>query len=410
MRTIKAMSRHPDRPARLAVNAMFFTNGAIVANLVPRYPEIKNALELDNTAYGFAVAAMPVGAIIAGLAAAWFIRRFSSARVATIGTMIASVFVLAAGLSPSVALFAAALFLVGASDSIIDVAQNAHGLRVQRRYGKSIINSFHAFWSIGAVTGGLMAAAAIALKLPLSIHLLLSALIFTVVAFLAQRHALPGSDDDDRAVADPTEVADGVRKGVKIGVIAVLAALSLISISGAVVEDLGSSWASLYLQEMGALPEVAAFGFVSLVGAQFVGRILGDSFTNRWGERAVTRMGGLLIAGGMGLALAWPSLLGTVLGFAAAGFGCATLVPAAMHAADRVPGLRAGTGLTIVSWLLRVGFLVSPPIVGAIADNVSLRTGLLIVPVAGALVVLLSGVLPGRSAGQQPEPHGVAGA
>ncbi|RZI94415.1 MAG: phenylalanine--tRNA ligase subunit beta, partial [Microbacterium sp.] len=34
------------------------------------------------------------------------------------------------------------------SRGITDVAQNSHGLRVQRRYGRSIINSFHAIWSI----------------------------------------------------------------------------------------------------------------------------------------------------------------------------------------------------------------------------------------------------------------------
>lgn len=399
MRTIMRMSPAPsrqNRSARLAVNAMFFTNGAIVANLMPRYPEIKRALDLDNTVYGFAVAAMPVGAIIAGLTAAWFIRRFGSAHVATVGTVVASLFVLGAGVSPTLGLFVAALFMVGASDSIIDVAQNAHGLRVQRRYGTSIINSFHAFWSIGSVTGGLMAAAAIALDLSLGTHLVISAVLFAAVAVIAQRNALPGSDGDERAIADPSEVARKVRRGVGGRVVLILAALSLISISGSVVEDLGNSWASLYLQTMGAPAALAAFGFVSLVGAQFVGRILGDHMVNRWGERAVARSGGFLIAFGMVAALAWPSIPGTMLGFAAAGFGCATLVPAAMHAADNVPGLRAGTGLTIVSWLLRVGFLVSPPIVGAIADNVSLRAGLLIVPVAGILVMVLAAVLQGK--------------
>ena len=98
----------------------------------------------------------------------------------------------------------------------------------------------------------------------------------------------------------------------------------------------------------------------------------------------------------MGLALAFPSIPGTVAGFAAAGLGCATPVPAAMHAGDNVKGLKPGTGLTIVSWLLRVGFLVSPPIVGAIADNASLRMGLLIVPAAGLAVALLASVLEGR--------------
>ena len=100
----------------------------------------------------------------------------------------------------------------------------------------------------------------------------------------------------------------------------------------------------------------------------------------------------------MGLALAFPSVPGTILGFAAVGFGIATLVPAAMHEADELPGLRAGTGLTIVSWLMRLGFLASPPLVGMVADAVGLRYGLLVVPVAGLLVVLLAGVLQNRNA------------
>jgi hypothetical protein len=53
----------------------------------------------------------------------------------------------------------------------------------------------------------------------------------------------------------------------------------------------------------------------------------------------------------MGLALAFPSIPGTIVGFAVAGFGTATLIPAALQAADALPGLRHGVGLTIVSWL-----------------------------------------------------------
>ena len=52
----------------------------------------------------------------------------------------------------------------------------------------------------------------------------------------------------------------------------------------------------------------------------------------------------------------------------------------------------------MVSWLMRVGFLVSPPVVGAIADAVSLRAGLVVVPLAGLLVLALSPVLARRTA------------
>ena len=128
--------------------------------------------------------------------------------------------------------------------------------------------------------------------------------------------------------------------------------------------------------------------------------MFGDRLVDRLGQPAVARAGGLIAAAGMGAALAFPSVPGTLAGFAAAGFGSATMVPAAMHAADELPGLRAGTGLTVLTWLMRVGFFGSPLIVGAVADAVSLRAGLLTVPLAGLAVAALSGALrPIRTAG-----------
>ena len=95
----------------------------------------------------------------------------------------------------------------------------------------------------------------------------------------------------------------------------------------------------------------------------------------------------------MGAALAFPTVPGTVAGFAAAGLGVATVVPAAMRAADDLPGLRAGTGLTVLTWLMRAGFLGAPLIVGVVADATSLRVGLLIVPFAGVTLMVLGGAL-----------------
>lgn len=386
------------RRARGAVAALFLTNGALFANILPRYPEIKEQLGLDNTLYGLAIASFPVGAIVAGLAAAALIRRFGSAKVAVVGTVLTSIGVLAAGVAPSVLLFALGLFIGGAVDAITDVAQNAHGLRVQRGYGRSILNSFHALWSVGAVIGGSMAAGAIALGLPIGVHLAISAALFSVVSLTALRFCLPGLDTvaDEEAVADPSEVQATLRAGIRPRVILMLIALVVIAMAGTIVEDAGNSWATLYLGSLGAPAAIAATGFIALVGAQFIGRLLGDGLVDRFGQRLVARVGGLIVLVGMGVALAFPTIPGTIIGFAAAGFGVATLVPAAMSEADRLPGLRHGTGLTVVSWLMRLGFLLSPPVVGLIADATSLRVGLLIIPVVGVAVVLLAGVLRGR--------------
>lgn len=387
------------RRARIAVSALFLTNGALFANILPRYPEIKAALGLDNAGYGLAIAAFPAGAIAAGLLAAVLIRRFGSARIAVFGTIATGLGLLAAALAPSGILFAVALLLGGASDAITDVAQNAHGLRVQRRYGRSIINSFHAIWSIGAVLGGGMAAAAIALQLPLGVHLGISTAVFAAVAFTALWFCLPGRDEeaDAEASAEPVELGGAVRRGVSPRTVMIIIALTLIAMAGAVAEDAGNSWATLYLSEsLGAAAAIAPLGFIALVGAQFIGRMLGDGMTDRFGQRAVARVGGLIAAAGMTLALIFPSVPGTIAGFAAVGFGIATLIPAAMHAADELPGLRPGVGLTVVSWLLRLGFLLSPPIVGFIADTESLRAGLIVAPAAALVAVLLAGVLEKR--------------
>src|SRR5258708_21134886 len=89
-----------DRRARIATAALFLTNGAIFANLLPRYPEIKADLHLSNAVYGAAIAAFSGGALLAGLAAATLIRRYPSSRVALVGTTAIPVVVVVPCLAP----------------------------------------------------------------------------------------------------------------------------------------------------------------------------------------------------------------------------------------------------------------------------------------------------------------------
>ncbi|MEV6305550.1 MFS transporter [Actinoplanes sp. NPDC051861] len=384
----------PAREARLAVAAVFLTNGALYANLVPRFPQLKADLELTNTALGAAIAAMPLGALLAGLFAAAAIQRFRSSRVAALGIVLLAVVLFGAAFAPNGLALAAVLFTAGALDAVIDVAQNAHGLRVQRLYGRSIVNSFHGLWSVGAVLGGLMGSAAAGLGMSLPLHLGISAVMFSVVALVAYRFMLPGEDGAPVA-AETAPTGKRAWSGVAVRMLAVLGVLAA---CGALVEDAGASWGAIYLRdELTTGAAAAGLAFVALQVAMTAGRLAGDRIVDRYGQRAVVRTGGILAAAGMGMALAFPSLGTTLAGFALAGLGVATLVPAAMHTADELPGLPAGVGLTVVSWLLRVGFLLSPPLVGFVADLSSLRVGLLTVVVAGVVTAVAARVLVDRT-------------
>jgi MFS family permease len=403
--------------ARVAVAALFFTNGVLFANVVPRYPEIKDRLDLSNAALGSALAAFPFGALLAGLFAAAIIGRWRSARVASAGITLLSVSFVLAAIAPSWGVLAVVFFVGGATDAVVDVAQNAHGLRVQRVYGRSIVNSFHGVWSIGAVTGGVMGSLAAGWSVPLAAHLTFSAALFSAVALGAYRFLLPGPDESERVAEGEafagvaSEQSDRGRSGVGLrhaprAVLRVLLVLGALAACGALVEDAGASWGAVYLRdELGTAAATAGFAFVALQAAMTIGRLLGDRFVDRFGSRRVVRTGGAVVAVAMGVALALPSTATTLAGFFVAGLGVATLVPAAMHSADELPALAPGVGLMLVSWLLRVGFLCSPPIVGAVADAVSLRVGLLTTVFAGVVVLGAGRVLVGREVA--PDVSGV---
>ena len=414
-----AVPQHARR-ARAAVSTVFLVNAVLYANLVPRLPEVKDRLDLTNAAFGAAIAGMPVGALAAGLLAPVLIRRFGSAAVASFGLVALAAAVAAAPVAGSWAALAAVFLLAGAVDSVVDVAQNAHGFRVQRLYGRSIVNAFHGLWSVGSVLGGLLGAAAIGLDVPLPVHIATTSTVFAVLALLAHRFLLPGPEYAERTpgTSDDGPTVDapvrGALRRVAGRTVLLLAALGVLAACGAFVEDAGSSWGALYLlDDVGVGAAAAGLAFVSLQVAMTVGRLTGDRVVDRFGQRRVARVGGVAIAVGMGLALAVPSLATTLVGFALAGLGVATLIPAVMHTADELPGLAPGTGLTVVSWLLRLGFLVSPTVVGLVADASSLRVALLGVVGAGVVTAVLGRVLVADgtpSDAPAPAPAGPAAA
>lgn len=400
------------RRARWAVTLVFMTNGALMANIIPRYPAMRESLGLTYLDFGFAAAAFPVGAIVFGLLASVVIRRFGSARVAVSGTILLSIGMLFAGLAPAWIFLATALFMAGAMDAITDVAQNAQGLRVQKLYGRSILNSFHAAWSVGAVVGGAMGAAAAALAVPLGLHLAMSGILFSGLSILSYRFMLRGPEpalaadlvansaaDTATHTAQPAVATSPTSPHLRLSLWWPLAALGIVAMVATIVEDSGITWSTFYLTDsLKAASAVTGLGLIAFLSAQFVGRVTGDAVVNRFGQRAVTRAGASVIVIGMGLSLAFPSTIGSIAGFAAAGLGVATLVPAAMHAADELAGFRAGSGLTIVTWLMRLGFLLSPLIVGGIADIYGLRTGLVLVPLVGLIILAMSPVFSQKPA------------
>ena len=403
--------RSPDLlRARAGVSLVFLANGLGFANLVPRFPEIVEGLGLSKGAFGQAVAAASVGALVAGLAASWLISRLTSAKVASLGMLVVALALLGAGLARSWLVLAVCLLVVGGTDSIVDVAQNAHGLRVQRRWGASIVTSFHASWSLGAVLGAAMGQALAGAGVGLGTHMMLTAAVLLVLSTgpLLAGWFLPGHDRADR---EPDEIkefdnAPQVRPATssrRVGPVTILVLLvvGLLCAASMFPEDVAMNWSSLLLSEQGAGAGHVGLGLVALQGTMIVGRLVGDRIIDAVGQRAVIAWGGALVTLGMSIALLLSSVPGTLLGMAISGAGCAVAVPVTYSAADDVEGLPPGLGLTIVSWLARLAGLLSPPVVGRLADDHGLWVALAYGLLGGLIMVSCWPVLRRRSAGTQ---------
>ena len=376
----------------IGVALMFASNGALFASLLPWYPLLVERLALDTAAFGLVVSAFVAGAIVSSALPAPLVGRFGPIPVSIGSTLLLAAGLAAAGFAGAPWMLAACLGAIGFCDAIADVAQNDAAITVQRMRGRQIISSMHAMWSLGCVAGGALATAAAAAGLGIGAYLIVASgtgttLVITGGAMTLRFTGRARVREAGGGATGAEQPAPSRRR-----IMAAIAPLVCIGLFATVVEDIANNWAALSAVAVGGSPPaVSGIAYTLMIGSQCLGRFTGDPLIDRYGRARVARFGGILIAAG-GLAVVGaegcPVLLFT--GLALAGFGSATLIPSAFSAAAEVPGLRQGTALTLIGWLMRVGAVVASPAIGLFAGVASLRWALGLLVIVGVAVVLLA--------------------
>lgn len=379
------------RRARGAVAVVFAVNGFAFSNWVPRIPEVKAALGLGDGALGAALLGAGLGALIASSVSGRLVDRFGSRQVTLVSALGLCATLPLPGLAPAWAALLLALVAVGAADAVMDVAMNAQGVVVERRYGRSILNAFHGLWSAGAAVGALTGGLAVARGVPVPVHLAAVGVFLAVVGLVAVRALLPtGADHEEPAAGAPGH--DGARGGLVLT--PAVGLLGLLALLAALVEGAPADWSAVYVTEtVGGADGLAGAPYTAFATAMLVGRLLADRATSRWGAEGVARLGAGVAAVGMAIGLLGATPLTAVVGFALVGGGVCSLFPAVFSAAGHLPGLPPGAAIATVSLVARAGFLVGPPLVGAAAELVGLRAALGLTVVAAAAIVALAGGL-----------------
>jgi MFS family permease len=214
---------------------------------------------------------------------------------------------------------------------------------------------------------------------------------------LATRRGLVG--DDARppvAAADPSEPTPE-RAAASRRAIRPIVVLAAATVGGAIIEGAPSDWSAIQLERMGLAAGAAALGYAAFLAGLVGGRFAGDRLTNRFGGAVVLRGGTALVAAGLvaGIAVNHPAAF--AIGLTLAGLGAAGFFPLAFSAAARTEGVSPGSGAATVSLAARLGFMIEPVLMGAVADVLSLRWAFgLVAVVALVLAAAAPRIIPAR--------------
>ncbi|WP_293504348.1 MFS transporter [Roseateles sp.] len=363
--------------ASRALRAQFFVLGVMFATWGVHVPTVKGHYGLGDQALAIAMLASGVGALMALAQAGRVVGRWGPRTVsAAMGVLCcASVACLLAW--PHYAALLAVMLVFGITGSLFDVALNTEATEIERLAAKPLMSGFHGMFSLGGMAGASLGSAAPALGLSPQAHLLLATGIGAAVALLASRAMLP-VPEKEAGETHPLSLPRGP-----------LVLLGLLASMGLIAEGAMYDWSVLFMKdERASQPSTAALAYASFSGAMALGRFGGDWVRARMSGTRLMRASGMLAAAGMALALALPSPLAALLGFALVGLGLSNVVPVLFSAASQVPGVSPAHGIAAVSGVGYLGMMAGPPLIGLIAERASLATGLLVVVVFAVFMAL----------------------
>lgn len=349
--------------ARRAVRLVFLVNGSVLAGWAPLVPVVQGRLGLNAGELGVVLLCLGIGAILAMPATAPLIARLGSRAPLLVGGGLFCLCLPLLPLAPSGPLLGLGLFLLGASNGVLDVTMNAQAVLVEHRSPRPVMSSIHAIFSLG----GLLGAGLMSLALRLGLPPLLGALLLSAAALallLAQAPALLPRAEDSPPQPGGSHLA--LPRGP-------LLAIGLLCTIAYVAEGAMMDWSAVFLvQARGLEHGPAGLGFALFSLAMAAGRLAGDRLTARLGAVRMLRLGALLACAGFLAAVVLPWAVAGLAGFLLVGLGLSNIVPLLFSAAGRLPGHTPGQAIAAVATLGYAGLLAGPAVIGFVAQLLGL--------------------------------------
>jgi predicted MFS family arabinose efflux permease len=372
------------RHARRATAVVFAVHGSVTGSFAARIPWIASHVGAGIGRLALALLMPGIGALLAMPFSGRLAHRYALRPLVTATIVAWCACLVLPALPTSFGLLCVVLLVFGAAAGLADMAMNAEGVLVESAFGRSVMSSFHGFWSVGVLVGSAVSALASHAGVDARLQFVVVALVLAAVGATAARFLL---DDPAGSEADaPPAFALPTRPVLLIGLIGLCAVFG---------EVAGTDWSALYIRnELGGSASTAAFAVSAFAVTMAAARLVGDRVIRRLGPVRTVRLSGACAAAGALVVVLAPGLALGLAGFALLGIGVALVVPLAFAAAGRI-GLHPARSIAGVAGVAYASFLAAPGVIGGIAAASSLTTSFCLVAGLLAVMALAAGVLRG---------------
>lgn len=368
------------RRARAALFLAFGAQGFSLIALTSEVPTLQTQLRLSDTGLQLTVAMVPVIAAFGSITAGILVKKHGSALVLRVAQIALLAAIIGVGFSHGLALALPCLAAVGFMIGGVDATTNMQGVVLQKRYGRSIMLSFHGVWAAGAAAGSLVATGFARITSSLPPFYLTAGALLAIVLLLAGPHLLSGVQDETIAVDPATGKPFGLpwRPMLAIMIVMTLAYFADSSVSNAgglyVKQTLhGAHWQQTIVYFAYSIPFL-------------IGRFSGDRLVGRFGGVRLGRAGAVIGAVGFAIVAAAPDTPVALAGFGVVGLGVSVMAPLCFSAAGRLDPADTGVAVARLNVFNYVGFLLGAGIITGLPN----RLGMSIPLVAVALIVFFA--------------------
>ncbi|MGW7771504.1 MFS transporter [Pseudomonas machongensis] len=358
----RATMRKHQQSTRLA----FFIAGFAMAAWAPLVPYAKLRADLSDGSLGLLLLCLGAGSIIAMPLSGGIVARKGCKPViigATILTCLALPFLTILDSLPALA---AALFCFGAGVGTVDCTVNTQAVIVERESGKTLMSGFHGLFSLG----GIMGAVSVSLLLALGCGPFLSSLFVVTLTLGALYWAAPNL---------LTETGDerGPAFAIPHGFVVLL---GLVCFAGFMAEGAMLDWSAVILVDLkNVASEHAGVGYAAFAATMTIGRFSGDRLVRKIGPRHIVIYGCVASAVGLVIGTLYPHWIGSLIGFALVGMGCANVAPVMFSQIGKQTVMPESLAVPAVSTLGYAGILTGPAFIGFIAHGTTLSFAFMVV-------------------------------